>query len=176
MLQEEDRVGPAQSGVDQQPADVVPVAAVHDGETGHRREQMLGALAVRGAVTAPAAARRADDQRHRHVAEHAGKLHRVVVDLVHAQGEKVGEHHFGHRLEAGERQTDRGTGDAGLADRCRDHAAGEVGRQALGHLERAAVRVVQVLAEQQHLGDGLQQVPQGRIDRLAHVPARGGSA
>ena len=89
---------------------------------------MFGALAVGRTVAAPAAARRANDQRHRHVTEHAGKLHGVVVDLVHAQGEEVGEHHLGHRFETRKRQADRGAGDAGLADRCGDHPPGEIGR------------------------------------------------
>src|SRR6266508_417292 len=132
---------------------------------------MLGALTVSGAVTTPPAARRADDQRHRHIAEHAWKFYGMVVNLIHAQGEKVGEHHFGHRLESGERKADGSTRNACLADRRRDHPTGEVGRKALGHLERAAVGIMQVLPEQQHLRNGLQQVPQRCIDRLAYVPA-----
>src|SRR5260221_11622990 len=84
VLQEKDRVGPAQRGIDEQPAYIVPVAAVYNSETGYRCEQMLWTLAMRGAIASSSATRRADDQRHRHVAEHAGKLHRVVVELIHA--------------------------------------------------------------------------------------------
>ena len=171
VLEEEHRIAPAQDRVDQQRADVVAVAAIDDGQSRHRREQVLGALAVRGAVAAAAAARRADDQRHRHVAEHAGELHRVVEELVHAQRQEVREHDFHHRQEAVERQADRGAGDARLADRRRDHAAGKVGRQALRHLEGAAVGVVQILAEQQRARVGLQQVPQRRVEGLAHAAA-----
>ena len=96
----------------------------------------------------------------------------MVVDLIHAQGEEVGEHHFHHRLEPGKRQADRCAGHACLADGCRDHSTREVGGQTLRDLERAAIGIVQILAEQQHLGDRRQQVPQGCIDRLAHILVR----
>ncbi len=149
------------------------MAAVDDGEPGHGREQVLRDSGCAWPVAAPAAARRADHQRHRDVSEHAGELHGVVVELVHAERQEVREHHLGHRQEAGEREPDRRAGDARLADRRGDHAARERRRQALSDLERAAVGVVQVLAEQQRARVRFQQVLERGIERLAHVDARG---
>ena len=116
----------------------------------HADEMLLEVLAVRRAVTAAAAHRRADDDRARHAAVvHAAKLRRVIQELVEAERQEVAEHDLDDRPSPAEREPVRDTDDAGLADRRVQHAVGMVVRQAARRLERAAVRRADVLAEQQ---------------------------
>ena len=140
VLEEHDRKAPFDRRSLEQTADVVTMARKDDRETRHGRHQMLGALTVCRSVAASASARRADDQRHRHVLEHTGELHRMVVQLVHRQRQEVGEHDLGDRPITGQRKADGRADDARFADRSRDHAAGKIRRQPGRHLERAAVR------------------------------------
>jgi len=76
------------------PADVVAVAAEHDGESRYRRKEVLEALTVRRPLSAAAATGRAHDQGHPEAREDAREFHGMVVELIHAESEKVGEHHL----------------------------------------------------------------------------------
>ncbi|CAM5527354.1 hypothetical protein SALBM217S_00411 [Streptomyces griseoloalbus] len=118
-------------------------------QVGHAEEVLLEALAVGGAVATVAADGAAHHDRHRHpVAVHGHRLGDQVEYLVEGERGEVAEHHLHDRLVARERQTARHAGNARLADRGGEHPVRVAGRQAAGHLEGAAVRVADVLAEQ----------------------------
>ena len=123
-----------------------PLRVVHerrgdDLQVRDAEEVLLQALAVRRAVAAAAAGRRADDHRAGDLAVvHRLVLGDVVDDLVEAERQEVAEHDLGDRPVAGQRQAGGDAGDRALADRRRAHAVGEVGAQAARDLEGARRR------------------------------------
>lgn len=92
----------------------------------------------------------------------------MVVNLVHAQGQEVGEHDFDDGTPPGQGQANGGAGDAGLADGGGDDPSLEFLGQPGGDLEGAAVGFVQVFTDHQAAGIAGQQVAQGVVERLAH--------
>ena len=165
------------SGLLEQPAQdglgVVHERGGDDAQVRDADEVLLEALAVRRSVAAAAAGRRADDHRARRLAVvHRLVLRDVVDDLVEAERQEVAEHDLGDRAVAGEGEPGRHAGDRALADRRRAHPVREVRAQPARHLEGAAVRVDDVLAEQDHPLVVLERAAQ----RVAHRTRRDHSA
>jgi hypothetical protein len=148
VLDEEDRLV-VLDRLGEHAAEVVTLARRDDRDPGHADEQLFERLAVRGAVAAAAAHRGAHDERHRHpVVEHRAELRDPVHDLVEPERDEVAEHDLQDRAIATEREARRDAEHGRLADRRRQHAVGPARGEPLAELERAAVRVEQVLAEQ----------------------------
>ena len=134
-----------QHRIAQQGAGVMALAAEEHSEAGDGGKDVFRTLAVCRPIAATAAGRGADHQGDGELREMAGKLDRMIVDLVGAKREEIGEHDFNDRPVAGKREADRSTGESPLADRRRDDAPGVALRQAGGDFESAAIGIVQVL-------------------------------
>ena len=140
-------------------------------EPRHRREPRLDVLRVERARSRAASDRRPDHERHAG-APAPVRLRQVVHDLVEGAGDEVAELHLDHRHVAAERQADRGADGARLDDRRVAHARlAELGGEALGHLEDAAV-LGDVLAEEHDPLVAPHRDPQGVADRV-HVAQLG---
>ena len=104
---------------------------------------------MRRPVAAAAAHRRAHDERHGDlVVVHLAELRDPVDDLVEAERDEVAEHDLEDRPLAAQRHPGGDAEERRLGDRGRQHAVGVGVAQALRHLEGAAVRVEDVLAEE----------------------------
>jgi hypothetical protein len=91
----------------------------------------------------------------------------VVDELVGGDADEIHDHDLGHRQQAVDCRTDRGTDDRRLRDRSVKHAVVAVlGRQAGRRAGRA--RVGDVLAQQEHPVVGLQGLVKREVQRLAH--------
>ncbi len=150
----------------------------HHLEAGHVAEPRLHVLRVERPRAQAPAHREAHHQGHGGVPAVAGGGH-VVDQLVEPAAHEVAELHLHHRPEAVEGQAQGGADGARLDDRRVAHPVGpELGRQALGGLEHAAV-AGDVLAQQHHPVVGRQRRAQGVVDRvdvagLGRVTGRGG--
>ena len=135
--------------VGEERTEVVALARRDDADVGDAEQELLERLAVRRPVAATAAHRRAHDERHRHlVVVHLAELRDPVDDLVEAERDEVTEHDLEDRSLPAERHPG---GDAE-----RDASligvvitrSGYASLRPLRHLERAAVRIEDVLAEE----------------------------
>ncbi len=107
------------------------------------------------------------DGRGRSACGHEAELGGVVDDLVRGDADEVHDHDLGHRKQAVDRRTDRGTDDRGLRDRGVQHPVVAVlGRQPRGRAGRAGVG--DVLTEQEHPFVGFQRLVEREVQRLAH--------
>ena len=119
------------------------------------------------AVAAAPAHRRAHDERHgRLLVEHLAELRDPVHDLVEAEGDEVAEHDLDDRPVAAQREAAGDPEHPGLGDRRRQDAVGPARAEAGAHLERAAVRVEQVLAEEVHVVAALEDVVEAGVQDL----------
>ena len=157
MLEEEDGIVVADRGLDQA-LGVVGRGRLDDLQAGRVGEVGLGVLRVERPAVHAAAGRAADDERH----ADAGAVARLggeVRDHVEGARDEVDELHLGHGPHPHHRGPDRGADDGGLGDRRVDDALlAELGDEAVGHLEGAAVDA-DVLAEQE---DALVPLPSPR--------------
>jgi hypothetical protein len=99
----------------------------------------------------------------------------MVADLVHRERQEIREHDFHDRFEARNRKPDAGPHDPRFADWRRDHALCVLRREPLCNLERAAVRLVHVLAKQDDVGIFCEELIEGGVELSANVtldPAR----
>ena len=124
-----------------------------DPQTGHAAEEALEALAVRRPVATASAGDEPKRQRARepaavHVVELGGK----VDELVGRQRHEVGKHDLRDRSHPRQGHAVGDARDARLGDRRRKDLLREACRETLAHLERAAVGIEQVLADQHDLG------------------------
>ena len=110
-------------------------------------------------------------------AEHIAELGDLIVDLVHAHADEIGEHDLGDRPLAGEGRAGRRADDGGLGDRRVDHAAGpELVVEAGGGSPDAADRFLppggagaadDVLAEHDQVGVALHLGVEHLVDDFA---------
>ena len=132
---------------------------------------------MRRPVPAAAAHRRAHDERHRHlVVVHLAELRDPVDDLVEAERDEVAEHDLEDRPLAPQRHPGGDAEERRLADRGREDAVRVRVAEALRDLERPAVRVEDVLAEE----DDVVALGEDRVQRLvedldAALPLRRGA-
>ncbi len=159
------------------------LARRHDADAGHAEQQLLERLAVRRAVAAATAHRRAHHERHRHlVVEHLPELRDAVDDLVEAERDEVAEHDLEDGAPTAQRHAGGDTEQRRFGDRGRQHAVGPAVGEPLAHLERAAVGIEQVLAEQDHVVPTLEEVDERAVEHLdatgrcAHSPATGAAS
>ena len=117
----------------------------------------------------PVRDRAADHEGHGHPsAGHVAPFGGVVDDLVHRQGDEVGDLQLDHGTAADDGGADACTGNAGLRDRRVDHAPGpELLEQARGDLEQPA-QAGDVLADHEHLLVAAHLLVQRLVERLAH--------
>ncbi len=147
----------------QQPANPVTPRTGDDAQARHAEEQALHALAVRRPVAPMAARRQADEDRTGdRVVVHVVKLGRVVDQLIGGQRREVREHDLGDRPQASEGQSVGDADNRGLRDRRREHLVRKPRREPARDLERAAVRIVHVLAEEHDAGIAFHR----RVERL----------
>jgi len=170
VLEKYDRIPPLCRRRREQCTGVVAMASEHHRQARHGRQQVLRTLAVSRSVSAAPSRWCPDDERHLTVRKHARELHGVVVDLIHCQRHEIREHDLDDGVKPREREADGCADDAGFADRRRNDASAKIGRQARRHFERAPVRIVKVLAENDHVRTSFEQAPQRRVQRRAHVP------
>src|SRR5580698_8751616 len=76
------------------------------------------------AVATASTTRGAYHQRDAGLRKHSRELHRVVVKLIHGQGQEVRKHDFDNGTVAVERETDGSSHYTSFTNRRRDHAAG----------------------------------------------------
>ena len=147
VLEEEHGVVVADRGLDQA-LRVVGRRRLHDLESRRVREVRLRVLGVERAAVHAAAGGAADDERHAD-ARAVARLGGEVRDHVEGAGDEVDELHLGDRPHAHHRRADGRADDRRLGDRRVDDALlAELGDEAVGHLEGAAVDA-DVLAEQE---------------------------
>ena len=92
-------------------------------------QELLERLRVRRPVPAPAAHRRAHDERHRHlVVVHLAELRDPVHDLVEPEGDEVAEHDLEDRPLPAQRHPGGDAEERRLADRRREHAVRDTRR------------------------------------------------
>ena len=123
-----------------------------DLEPGAVHKPRFRVLGVIQAAADVAAARGANDDRHRRAAAvPVAQRRRLVDDLVEAARDEVGELHFGDRSIASQRCADADPDNRRLGDRRVEHThLAELVEQPLRGAERAAVRA-DVLAEDEDL-------------------------
>ena len=148
VLDEEDRPLVVDRGREQR-ADIVALTRRHDADVRDPEQELLERLGVRRPVAAPRAHRRAHDERHRHlVVVHLAELRDPVHDLVEPERDEVAEHDLEDGPLAAQRHSGGDAEERRLADRGREDAVGIRVAQPLRHLERSAVRIEDVLAEE----------------------------
>ena len=143
------------------------LACRDDADVRDPEEQLLERLAMRRPVASPPPHRRSHDQRHGDlVVVHLPELRDAVHDLVETEGDEVAEHDLEDRAEPAQRHPGGDTEHPALADRGRQHPLGEAVAQTLRHLERTAVGIEHVLAEQVDVRARLENVVQCLIQDL----------
>ena len=143
-------------------------------------EPGFGVLRMIQAAADVAAARRANDHRHRRAAAvPIPEGRRLIDDLIEAADDEVGELHLGDGPIATQRRADADADDGRFGDRRVDHAhLAELVVEALGDAERAAVGA-DILAQHedlriaphlldQRLANGLQVREFFAHERLSH--------
>ena len=122
-----------------------------DVQAGRAEEMFFQRLAVRRAVAALAAHRRADDHRDGHLpGVHVGELAGLVDQLIGSERDEIAEHDLDDGAKSGEGEAVAEAGDGCLADRGVADASGKLRAQTLADLEGAAVGILDVFADQTH--------------------------
>ena len=88
------------------------MAGKHDGQARHAYHQIFSRLAMCWTISAASATGRTDDQWNLRIFEHARKLDGMIVELIHRQSGKVGEHDLDNRSKTRECQANAGTNNA----------------------------------------------------------------
>ena len=83
---------------------------------------------------------------------------------------EIGEHDFDDWAIPGESQTDGGSDDAGFADRRGNDPARECRTKLCCYLEGPAVGLMHILAKQQDIAMGFEEVAQCGVDGITHIP------
>ena len=142
VLEEHDRVIIA-DGLDHQALGIVRIGRHDDLQPGNRCQQRIDGLRMLRSHVHARTHRGADHHRAGALAaEHVAELRDLVVELVHAHADEVGEHDLGHRPQPGQRRPRRRADDGRLTDGRIDDASGAKARQqALGDTEDSARRL-----------------------------------
>jgi hypothetical protein len=96
----------------------------------------------------------------------------MVIDLIHAKCQKVGKHNFNDGFLTRHCQADAGPGNTSFANRRGNHTMLVFIGETYSHLECTTVRIVQILAQQNHTFIVLKQFVQGIVERQTNIGSR----
>src|SRR2546423_6093117 len=155
------------NGLNHEALSVVRVRRDHDLQPGYSGQQPVNRLRVLRSHVHASTHGGADHYRARALAtEHVAELRDLVVDLIHADTDEVGEHDFGNRPQTGERGSGGRADDCRLADRrVDDPVRAELRQQAPGDAKDASRRLPLARCSPGSTGDILAAYDDTRIAR-----------